>query len=86
MAKVNVILLGLYRLDTGLHELELEGNRVKDLYPQLVEKAHELNPESAIKRGDLDDCIVLINGKKSRKGTRLSDGDTVHLMSPVCGG
>ena len=86
MARVNVILLGVYRLDTGLHELELEGEKVKDLYPQLVEKAHELNPESPIKRGDLDGCIVLINGKQSRKGSKLADGDTVYLMPPVCGG
>jgi len=27
-----------------------------------------------------------VNGKTARKGTKLADGDTVHLMSPVCGG
>ena len=37
MAHVNVIALGLFRLDTGLHELSLEANKVKDLYPQLLQ-------------------------------------------------
>lgn len=86
MAHVNVVLLGMFRLDTGLHEIEADAERVKDLYPILLQKARELNPKTTISAADIDGCIVLINGKQSRKGSKLSDGDTVHLMSPVCGG
>ena len=86
MAQVHVVALGLFRLDTGLHELDLEAEKVKDLYPLLLEKARELNPETSVTRGDLAGCIVLVNGRKSKKGMPLEDGDIVHIMSPVCGG
>ena len=86
MAQVHVVALGLFRLDTGLHELDLEAETVKELYPLLLEKAHDVNPSTTVTRGDLAGCIVLVNGKKSRKSTKLADGDTVHIMSPVCGG
>ena len=86
MAHVNVIALGLFRLDTGLHELSLEANKVKDLYPQLLQKAHETKPDTTVTQADINGCIVLVNGKTARKSTKLADGDTVHLMSPVCGG
>ena len=86
MAHVNVILLGLFRLDSGLHELQLEAGRVRDLYPQLLDAARRSKPDTTVTQADLNGCIALVNGKPARKGTRLSDGDTVHLMSPVCGG
>ena len=86
MALVNVVCLGLFRLDTGLHELQLEAGKVKDLYPQLLQKAHEKKPDTTVTQADLDGCVALVNGRKARKGTKLAEGDTVHLMSPVCGG
>ena len=36
---VKVKLFGLLRLDTGLKELELEANSVKELYPLILEAA-----------------------------------------------
>ena len=86
MAHVNVKLLGMFRLDTGLHELSAEADRVKDLYPILLEKAHEAKPGTQITAADIDGCIILIDGKQCRKSRKLVDGDTVYLMSPVCGG
>ncbi len=86
MAHVNVKLLGLFRLDTGLHEVEAQVQRVKDLYPLLLEAARDENPETTVTRADLEGCIVLVNGKQSKKGAKLADGDEVYLMSPVCGG
>ena len=86
MAQVHVKLLGLFRLDTGLRELDAQAERVKDLYPVLLAKARELNPSTTITAGDVDGCIVLVNGKQCKKGTRLREGDEVYLMSPVCGG
>ena len=86
MAHVNVKLLGMFRLDTGLHELEADAERVKDLYPILMEKAREVKPDTQITAADIDGCIILIDGKQCRKSKKLADGDTVYLMSPVCGG
>ena len=86
MAHVNVKLLGMFRLDTGLHELEAEAEYVRDLYPILLKKAREVKPGTQIKAADIDGCIILIDGKQCRKSKKLKDGDTVYLMSPVCGG
>ena len=86
MAKVHIKLLGLFRLDTGLHELDAEGERVRDLYPVLLKRAREVKPDTTVTQADLEGCIILVNGKQVKKNMRLSDGDSVHLMSPVCGG
>lgn len=83
---VNVKLFGLLRLDTGLKELRVEAGTVKELYPILLEEARKANPSTTITAADIDGCIVVINGKQSRKTGKLNDGDEVYLMSPVCGG
>ena len=62
MAHVNVKLLGLFRLNTGLRELEADAARVRNLYPVLLEKAREVNPDTKITSADIDGCIVLVNG------------------------
>ena len=86
MAHVNVKLLGLFRLNTGLRELEADAARVRNLYPVLLEKAREVNPDTKITSADIDGCIVHVNGAHCKKSTKLSSGDTVYLMSPICGG
>ena len=83
---VNVKLFGLFRLDTGIKEFDAEVSSVKELYPILLAKAREKDPETKITAKDIDGCIVIINGKQSKKSAKLSDGDKVMLTSPVCGG
>ena len=83
---VKVKLFGLFRLDTGLRELEVEAARVRDIYPVLLQKAKELDPDTKVTSKDIDGCIVVVNGVQTNKRAPLQDGDTVLLMSPVCGG
>ena len=83
---VKVKLFGLFRLDTGLKELNLEAGTVKELYPFLLAEARKNKPGTVINEADIDGCIVMINGKQGKKSSRLKDGDEVMLMSPVCGG
>ena len=83
---VTVKLFGLFRMDTGLKEIKAEASSVKDLYPILLEEAKKVNPTTMITAADIDGCIVVINGKQMKKSSKLKDGDTVFLMSPVCGG
>ena len=84
---ITVKLFGLFRLDTGIKEMTVEkAHTVLDLYPCLLEEAKRLNPETKIGKKDIDGCIVSVNGKDAGKHTVLKDGDTVMLMSPVCGG
>lgn len=84
MVKVKVY--GLFRLDSGIKEMEADVLSVKALYPLLLNRARELDPGTKIKAADIDGCIVLVNGKQSGKHAALKDGDVVSLMSPVCGG
>lgn len=83
---VKVKLFGLFRLDTGLRELEVDADTVKALYPVLLAEAKRIHPDTTITAKDIDGCIVSVNGKAGKKNTKLADGDEVMLMSPVCGG
>jgi len=83
---VTVKLFGLFRLVTGLKEIKAEASSVKELYPILLDEAKKVNPTTMITAADIDGCIVVINGKQSKKNSKLRDGDIVFLMSPVCGG
>lgn len=84
---INVKLFGLFRLDTGIKSFEVENvSCVKDLYPILLEKAKEINPNTKISSKDIDGCIIIVNGGQTKKNCALKDGDEVQLMSPVCGG
>ena len=83
---VHVKLFGLLRLDTGLRELDAQADNVKALYTALLDAAKRANPETKITAADIAGCIVVINGKQGKQSSRLSDGDEVWLMSPVCGG
>ena len=39
-----------------------------------------------IDRKDLKGRVILVNGNTANKRSKLTDGDTVVLMSPVAGG
>ena len=75
---ITVKLFGLLRLDSGIREKQLEAKTVKDVLTALE--------HCGIPKKDLDSCIVLVEGKNAGKRTKLQDGDTVVLMSPVAGG
>lgn len=83
---VHVQLFGLFRLDTGIKELDADAKTVKELYPILLNKAKEINPDTKITSKDIDGCIIVVNGVQTSKSAKLKDGDQVMLMSPVCGG
>lgn len=83
---VHVKLFGLFRLDTGLKELEADAAEVSQLYPILLAEAKRVKPDTTVTAADIDGCIVMINGKQGKKSSKLRDGDQVMLMSPVCGG
>ncbi len=83
---VTVKLFGLFRLDTGLKELQANATSVRELYPILLSEAKRVNPATKVTAKDISGCIVVINGKQGNKNSKLQNGDVVILMSPVCGG
>ena len=75
---ITVRLYGLLRLNSGIKERQLEAASMKEVFIQLSREG--------IPRKELEGSIILINGKSASKRSKLADGDTVVLMSPVAGG
>lgn len=75
---ITVKLFGLLRLDSGIKARQLEADSVKDVLRDLE--------EAGIDRKALNGCVILVNGESASKRSKLKDGDTVVLMSPVAGG
>lgn len=75
---ITVKLYGLLRLDSGIKEKQLEAATVRQVLDTLA--------GCGIPRKDLDGCVILVNGKNANKRSKLTQGDTVVLMSPVAGG
>ena len=75
---ITVKLYGLLRIESGIKGKQLEANSVKEVLEQLA--------GCGIDRKDLNSCVILINGNNANRKSKLTDGDTVVLMSPVAGG
>lgn len=75
---ITVKLYGLLRIESGIKEKQLEAAAVREVLGSLE--------ACGLSRKDLDGCVILINGKPANRKSKLTDGDTVVLMSPVAGG
>jgi molybdopterin converting factor small subunit len=75
---ITVKLYGLLRIESGIKEKQLDARTVKEALDTLA--------LCGIPKKDLDSCIILVNGRNASKRSKLTDGDSVVLMSPVAGG
>ena len=75
---ITVKLYGLLRIESGIKEKQLKVSAVREVLDALA--------ACGIDRKNLDSCLILVNGKGANKRSKLTDGDTVVLMSPVAGG
>lgn len=75
---ITVKLYGLLRIESGIKQKQLESRSVKEILVFLT--------DCGIPKKDLDGCVILVNGNSASKRSKLRDGDTVVLMSPVAGG
>ena len=71
-------LYGLLRIESGIREKQLEAATVKEVLVALE--------DCGISRKELHSCVILVNGKPANRRSKVTDGDTVVLMSPVAGG
>jgi len=74
---ITVKVFGLVRIETGIKELQVEAENVRQLRSALSRHI----PEETIKG-----CVLMINGRQANRFTKLKDGDQVMLMPPVAGG
>ena len=82
MAKVNVKVFGVYRVDSGVKEYVAEANIVNDVFTSLNSLSKV--PDSNI---NFNNTAVFLNNKPcTKKKTKLHDGDEVWIMSPAGGG
>ena len=75
---IRVKLYGLLRIGSGIKERQLEAAAVKEVLEELE--------RCGIPRKKLEAAVILVNGSSANKRSKLTDGDTVVLMSPVAGG
>ena len=75
---ITVKLYGLIRIESGIREKQLAASTVKEVFQILTDCGLSLK--------ELHGCVILINGKSGNRRSKLTDGDTVVLMSPVAGG
>ncbi len=84
MAKVTVKLFGVFRVDTRTPQLELECDKLRDVFKQLNEKLGHIRMDSGLQ---FKDAVVYVNGEACKKKSRaLQDGDEIWLLSPASGG
>ena len=84
MAKVKVKLFGVFRVDTHTAEVELNSEKLKDVFEALGEQLGHFEITAGL---SFRDATVYVNGESCRKKTRkLADGDEIWLLSPASGG
>ena len=81
---VRVKLFGLLRIDSGIKELSVKADIVKDIFHVLIEAASRNGKTITVK--DINICAVMVNGQQATKNTKLKAGDEVVFMSMVAGG
>ena len=83
---VTVKLFGVFRLDSGVKQLEAEAKTVKDIYPIVIDEIKKVRPDSTLTEKKLKGSVIIVNGTPGKTSTKLNDGDIVNLMPPVAGG
>jgi molybdopterin converting factor small subunit len=83
---VKVRLFGVFRLDSGVKELDTDAGSVRELLPLIIRESKRINPKNTMTVKDLKGCIISVNGRQVGLEAKLSDGDDVVLVPAVAGG
>ena len=84
MAQVKVKLFGVYRIDSHTAEVQLEAEKLKDVFGALHEALGGVQLDSGLQ---FKDAVVYVNGESCRKkSAKLNNGDEIWLLSPASGG
>ena len=75
---ITVKLYGLLRIESGIKEQQVQADSIKEVL--------QILSDCGLSKKDLVGCVILVNGNSATKKSKLTDGDTVVLMSPVAGG
>ena len=75
---ITVRLYGLLRIESGIKEAQVDAKNVQEVMNYLQERG--ISPK------ELSGCVIYVNGNSANKRNKLTNGDTVVMMSPVAGG
>ncbi len=81
MAKIEVKLFGVLRIDSKIAKTSIDAKTVAEVFPKISEL---IEGDMTVEFGQ---ALVYINGERCKsKGAKLNDGDEVWLLSPASGG
>ncbi|MEI6578021.1 MAG: MoaD/ThiS family protein [Eubacteriales bacterium] len=81
MAKINIKLFGVLRIDAKIDKTTIEADSVAEVFPKISELAEG---EMTVSFGE---ALIYLNGERcTSKRQKLNDGDEVWLLSPASGG
>ncbi len=83
---VRVRFFGTLRLDSGVRELAVQAESVRELFPALARELASVAPDAGITEKELRACLVAVNGEQAAPRTKLKDGDLVYLFPAAAGG
>ena len=83
---IKVKLFGTIYTDSRLKELDVEAEKISDIYEPVFKAINEKTPDSGVTLKDLKACLVAINGKRVSPKSKLNDKDEVWLFTAVGGG
>lgn len=81
---IKLKLYGLFRLDCGIKEIELDVQRPEDIFPALNARLAQMG--KTVEEKKLENFIVTVNGQVVKGKVRFKDGDEVSLFTAVAGG
>lgn len=84
--KVTVRLFGTLRVDSGVSGIEMNVEKIPDIYEPLYLKILETRPDTPITLKFLKSCLIAVNGERANKKTPLRDGDEVYIFTSAAGG
>lgn len=83
---VTVKLFGTFRIDSGIKELQVDAECVKDIFPIVMNEVRRRDPNTTLTLKDLKGCLVSRGGRQISLKTKLNDGDELYLVPAVGGG
>lgn len=75
---ITVRLYGLLRINSGIKSAQVTAKNVQEVLDHLAEQG--ISPR------ELSGCVIFVNGNSANRRSKLTDGDSVVIMSPVAGG
>ena len=76
---VKAKLFGVLQLNSGISMMWVDADRVRGVIKKIA-------ATGLVDEKELKNCIILVNGKRTKMQTKLCEGDEIIFLSPAGGG